>query len=220
MFQNIATRVRTAEVTLSYVHLLEPYARPGDTNPAKYSVALLLPKSDTACKADIDAAIQAAIQDGIQKQWGGVKIPNPPVPVHDGDLPRENGTPRGDECKGHWIISARTDRKPEIKQFRNTGAGRELVDVPVQEVYSGMRGIVTINFFAYNFQGMKCGIGCGLGNVLKTADGEPLAGGTTAEVDFGDVQEMPAVAVANPHYANVYGGGVSQVINPLTGRPY
>ena len=45
---------------------------------------------------------------------------------------------------------------------------------------------VTINFFGYNTAG-KRGVGCGLGNVMKTRDGEPLAGGASAAADFAGV---------------------------------
>ena len=45
---------------------------------------------------------------------------------------------------------------------------------------------VTVNFFPYNTAGSK-GVGCGLGNVLKTRDGEPLSGGASAASDFADL---------------------------------
>ena len=59
---------------------------------------------------------------------------------------------------------------------------------------------VTINFYAYDTAGNR-GVGCGLGNVLKIRDGEPLAGGASAESDFAGVA-APAAAPA----PNAYGG--------------
>ncbi|MDM0258255.1 DUF2815 family protein, partial [Clostridioides difficile] len=54
------------------------------------------------------------------------------------------------------------------------------------EVYSGCYGRVSINFFPYNSAGNK-GIGCGLQNVQKLADGEVLGGArASAEADFSD----------------------------------
>ena len=54
-----ATNVTTGEVRLSYVHLFKPYAAvPGQEE--KYSVTVLVPKTDTATTARIDAAIEAA----------------------------------------------------------------------------------------------------------------------------------------------------------------
>ena len=49
---------------------------------------------------------------------------------------------------------------------------------------------VTINFFGYNRAG-KRGIGCGLGNVMKTREGEPLAGGASAQADFAGIGNAP-----------------------------
>ena len=98
---------------------------------------------------------------------------------------------------------------------------------------------VTINFFGYMSNGKK-GVGCGLGNVMKTRDGEPLAGGASAASDFAEVGSVvgaPQYAPTAPAYpqqpapaypqpaaapAPAYGGvpaGASP-INPLTGLPY
>mgnify|MGYP000519516745 CR=1 FL=1 len=65
---NDLTRVTTGEVRLSYVHLFKPYAfQPGQEE--KFSVTVLIPKTDTATKARIDAAIEAAKQRGITDKW-------------------------------------------------------------------------------------------------------------------------------------------------------
>jgi len=196
MYQNIATKVLTGEVRTSYAHLDQPYAPPNSKDTPKYSVALLLPKSDYATKADIDASIEAAIQEAITKKWNGAKPPIIPLPVHDGDSTRQDGTQRGEECKGHWIISARSTNKPQIVHQSNIA-----VELLPQDIYSGQYARVTLNFFGYNFNGKK-GIGCGLGNVMITRDGEPLSGGASAEKDFA------GVAATQP------------AINPLTGQPY
>ena len=60
-----------------------------------------------------------------------------------------------------------------------------------REFYSGCYGIATIRFFPYNKNGNK-GIGCGLGNLLKLEDGEPLGGRTRAEDDFADLKDNSA----------------------------
>ena len=51
------------------------------------------------------------------------------------------------------------------------------------EVYSGCYARVPLNFFAFNSNGNK-GIACGLGNIQKVRDGEPLGGKSTAADDF------------------------------------
>ena len=53
------------------------------------------------------------------------------------------------------------------------------------EVYSGCYGRVSITFYAFNSNGNK-GIACGLNNLQKIRDGEPLDGHTRAEDDFAD----------------------------------
>ncbi len=108
------TKVITSELTLSYPHLFEAYAnQPGQQ--AKYSSTLLIPKSDTATRAKIDAAIQAAIQQGMAKNWNGVKPPIVAVPIHDGDGVRpSDGPPFPGECKGPWVMTASSKNQPQV----------------------------------------------------------------------------------------------------------
>ena len=56
------------------------------------------------------------------------------------------------------------------------------------EVYSGVYGRASINLYAFNSNGNK-GIACGLNNLQKISDGEPLGGKTRAEDDFADEDE-------------------------------
>ena len=51
------------------------------------------------------------------------------------------------------------------------------------EVYSGCYARVSINFYAFNTNGNR-GIACGLGNIQKVRDGEPLGGRTNASAEF------------------------------------
>ena len=53
------------------------------------------------------------------------------------------------------------------------------------ELYSGIYGRASINFYAFNTNGNK-GIACGLNNLQKLRDGEPLGGKSRAEDDFAD----------------------------------
>ena len=114
---NNPRHIVTGQVRLSYVNLLKPYAREGQE--AKYSATILVPKTDTATKARIDAAINAAKQDGPAK-WGGVIPPIVAIPVHDGDGVRpSDGMPFGEECKGHWVFTASSKNKPQIVDLKN-----------------------------------------------------------------------------------------------------
>mgnify|MGYP003303298617 CR=1 FL=1 len=171
------TTVTTDRARLSYTHLFEPYANnPGQE--AKYSVTVLVPKSDIATKQRIDAAITAAKQQGISKCWNGVMPPMVATAVHDGDGVRPNGEAFGEECRGHWVFTASSKQAPQV------------VDVSLNpiinqtEVYSGCYARVCVNFFPYNSNG-KRGVGIGLNAVQKLEDGEPLGGRVSAAEAFG-----------------------------------
>lgn len=193
MYQNIATKVLTGEVRLSYANLTTPRA-PQQGGEPKYSATLLIPKTDAATIANINASIKAAYEDGVNKKWGGAH-PTPKQIVHDGDGLRPSGLPFGDECKGHWVLTASTKNKPQVVGIDNLDCG-----LAPSDIYSGMFARVTINFFAYDTAGSK-GVGCGLGNVLKTRDGEALAGGASAASDFeGLGQSFAAQTTTAPVY--------------------
>lgn len=189
MYQNDPMKVLTGEVRLSYCNLTSPRAAQQGGEP-KYSVTLLIPKTDVATKADIDAAIQAAANEALSKVWNGARPPQLRVPIYDGDGVRPSGVPFGDECKGHWVMTASTKNKPQVVGIDNINC-----ELAPSDIYSGMYARVTIRFFGYSNSGNK-GIGCGLGNVMKTRDGEALAGSASASVDFAGVGAAPAAAPA------------------------
>lgn len=189
MYQNDPMKVLTGECRLSYCNLTTPRAAQQGGEP-KYSVTLLIPKTDVATKADIDAAIQAAANEALSKVWNGARPPQLRVPIYDGDGVRPSGVPFGDECKGHWVMTASTKNKPQVVGIDNINC-----ELSPADIYSGMYARVTIRFFGYSNSGNK-GIGCGLGNVMKTRDGEALAGSASASVDFAGVGAAPAAAPA------------------------
>lgn len=179
MYQNDNQKCLVQNARLSYCALTEPRASQNGGDP-KYSVTLLIPKSDANAKADIDAAMQSAMLAGKDTTWRGVMPPNPRFPIHDGDGPRISGEPYGEECRGCWVMTASSKQKPQVVDT----AGK-LIITPT-DIYSGMYGHVTIRFYAYENSGNK-GIGCGLGNVMKTSDGEPLGGRSDAATDFAGI---------------------------------
>lgn len=231
MYQNIATKVLTGEVRLSYANLTTPRA-PQQGGEPKYSVTLLIPKTDAATLADINASIQAAYDDGVSKKWGGAH-PAPKQLIHDGDGLRQSGLPYGDECKGHWVLTASSKNKPQV-----VGADNINCELAPSDIYSGMYARVTVNFFAYDTAGSK-GVGCGLGNVLKTRDGEPLSGGASAASDFEGLGQSfvaqpaapgyPQAQTAAPAYQPQYNPApqatpaqpqAQPAVNPITGMPW
>ena len=169
--QNEATKVVTGVVRLSYANVWEPVSIKGGT--PKFSVSLIIPKDDEKTLDAINAAIDAAIQDGVSK-FGG-KIPNRAalkLPLRDGDIERDD-----EAYKGSYFVNANSTTAPQI------------VDRAVQpildrgEVYSGCYARVSINFYAFNTNGNR-GVACGLGNIQKVKDGDPLSGKSSAVVDF------------------------------------
>lgn len=218
MYLNDAQKVLTGECRLSYAHLNEPRAVQ-QGGEAKYSVTLLIPKGDPATKADIDQSIQAAIQEGITKTWGGQRPAMPKIPIYDGDGARPNGEAFGPECKGHWVITASSKDKPQVVHISNIKA-----ELSPHDIYSGMYGRVTIRFFTYSNSGNR-GVGCGLGNVLKTREGEPLAAGkSNAADDFAGLEQAAAPTAygaaprGQPQPAQAAAPVYGQV-NPITGLP-
>lgn len=209
MYQNDPMKVLTGEVRLSYCNLTTPRASQQGGEP-KYSVTLLIPKTDLATKADIDASIQAAANEALAKVWNGARPPQLRVPIYDGDGVRPSGVPFGDECKGHWVMTASTKNKPQVVGIDNINC-----DLAPSDIYSGMYARVTIRFFGYSNSGNK-GIGCGLGNVMKTRDGEALAGSASASVDFAGVGHM-AGTPATPEYGAAMPATPGQMTFPNIG---
>lgn len=169
-----STKVVTGKVRFSYVAVFQPKAMDENSEP-KYSVSIIIPKNDKATLDRITKAIEAAKVAGKAKLSDKAgKIPvNLKVPLRDGDIDRAD-----DEAyKDSFFINASSNRKPGI------------VDASLQEImsqdefYSGCYGRASINFYAFNVSGNK-GIACGLQNLQKLEDGEPLAG-ASAEQDFG-----------------------------------
>lgn len=66
------TKVVTGKVRFSYANVWEPRAMEG-SDRAKYSVSILIPKTDSATLARVKEAIDTALKEGIAKLGG--KIP-------------------------------------------------------------------------------------------------------------------------------------------------
>ena len=173
----MSTKVVTGKVRFSFCHIFEPSEPQGGGDP-KYSVTLLIPKSDTATLSKIKQAMAEA-RDNFCKRNGANALPAKPVhTLHDGDGQRAGGDDFGPECKGCYVITVSSKAKPVIVDaFRN-----EVTDPA--EVYSGCYGRASINFYGYSKNGKK-GISAGLLSVQKLHDGEPF--GTVGSAgDFDD----------------------------------
>ena len=170
------TKVITGPKTRwSYANVWDPKSINGGA--PKYSVSLIIPKSDTQTVEKIKAAIQAAYEEGQSKLKGnGKSVPALDLiktPLRDGD--RES--PDDPTYAGCYFINANSATAPGI-----VDADRQPI-LERSEVYSGVYGRASINLYAFNSNGNK-GIACGLNNLQKISDGEPLGGKSRAEDDF------------------------------------
>ena len=221
------TRIITGEVRFSFVNLLRPRENQYGGEP-KYSVTILVPKTDVQTKQNIDNAIEAAKQLGKSKHWNGVIPPMVAIPVYNGDgVKPSDGMPFGEECKGHWVFSASTkvDQPPKVVDLQ----ANPIMDAT--QVYSGMYGRIAINFGPYAQAGKK-GIGAYIStNVQKTRDGEPLgASAPEATSDFGGGQAQPNQGFAQQQAPPTYQQQQNyqappqqqqpvQQYDPITGQP-
>ena len=175
------TKVITGKDTRwSYCNVWDAKSINGGT--PKFSVSLIIPKSDEATVRKIKAAIDAAYHDGKGKLRGNGKVVPPLVaiknPLRDDDTER----PDDPAYANSYFVNANSATAPGV------------VDAdcnPIltrSEVYSGVYGRASISFYAFNSNGNR-GIACGLNNLQKIRDGEPLGGRASVESDFADDDE-------------------------------
>lgn len=169
------TKVVTGEGRLSYAHLNEPRAQDG--GEPKYSTAFIFSKSDRKTAKAIQAAIEAAVQQGLTSKWGG-KRPKMKDILRDGDEEKE-----GDPAyEGMYFFNCSSKNKPSVvKKSKTQGV---FINCEPDEIYSGMVVKLSINLFPFDSKGNK-GVGIGLNGVFKVRDDEPLGSTFNAAVDFG-----------------------------------
>lgn len=168
------TKVVTGKVRFSYANVFEPKAVNDDEAP-KYSVCVIISKDDKKTLDAIRKAIEAAKQAGKAKLADkNGRIPsNVKTPLRDGD------DERGDDpaFENSYFLNCSSNRRPSI-------VDKDLAPImDREEFYSGCYGRVSLNFYAFNVQSK--GIAAGLNNIQKLSDGERLAGGSSADEDFG-----------------------------------
>lgn len=179
-FTNPAKVVTGKDTRWSYANVWEPKAI-GEGSTEKYSVSLIIPKSDTVTIEKIKKAIEAAYFEGEAKLKGTSKV-LPALtaikyPLRDGDVDR----PEDPAYANAYFVNANSVTQPGIVD----GALNPIIER--QEVYSGVYGRASITFYAFNSNGNR-GIACGLNNLQKLRDGEPLGSVSTPDQDFAAVE--------------------------------
>lgn len=176
-----STKVITgANTRWSYIHVLEPNSING--SEPKYSVSLIIPKSDKKTVVKIKAAIQAAYDAGQAKLKGnGRSVPQLTAiksPLRDGDLERPDDAAYADS----YFINANNKSKPGL-----VDADLQLI-LDSSLIFSGVYGRASITFYAFNSNGNR-GIACALNHLMYVKTGEPLGNYSSAEQDFSDLDE-------------------------------
>lgn len=171
----MSTTVTTGKVRFSYLNVFEAKAIGGKGEPVR-SVSLIISKKDKTTVSRLRAAIDAAIEIGVSKKFGG-KIPKKlKNPLRDGDEEKED-----EAYENSFFITAKNKNKVGVVDADLN----EIIDKT--EAYSGCFGRANITFFPYEFEGTY-GIGCSLNMIQVLEPGEPLGGAIiTAESAFGEV---------------------------------
>jgi hypothetical protein len=162
---------------MSYAHVFTPFKFAGE-DEGKYSVTLIIPKTDKAMVDKIKAAIKLAAEESKSK-WAGKVPAKLAQPLRDGDTDNDKDL---EELKGCWYIRAKSNKAPGVVDKARQPITKE------SEFYSGCYGYAGVSFIGYSNAGNN-GIGCYLNNVMKYKDGEPLSGGSTPDEDFAAIED-------------------------------
>ncbi len=155
--------------------VFEAKVHQNSTGKPKFSAAMLFDED-----ADL-SKLKAAAQDCVKNQWGKKKPKRLKSPFKDqGDYEYEG------YIDGNTLMNCTSTRKPQVTEIVN-GAFVPILDT--SELYSGCYCKATVVPAAYEGESMAPGVTFYLNNIIKVADGEPLAGGSSAESDFEDLLE-------------------------------
>lgn len=185
----------TPLVRFSYLNVFE--AKPDPQGTLKFSVSILIPKEDTEGLKSLQAAINVAVQKGLDNnKFTQAQVKALRLPLRDGDAEFEAGN-RGPEYKDCFFFNASSKNKPGVVKAQADSAPVPIFDP--DDFFSGCYGRVDINFFPYNQAGNR-GIGTGLNNIMMVREGERLDGRQKAEDAFASYTEEKTdnVAAADP----------------------
>ena len=178
----VSTKVLLRDIRLSYFNGWHATAI-DEKSDKKYSTAILIPK-DNAKNVDAFKEVMDALVAEAKAKNKGKLPPKFKLPLRDGDEEK----PDDENYAGMYFINANSTTKPGIvgKEKDENGKPKPITDE--SQVYSGCYAHVTVNLFLYEAKG-NVGIGCGLNNIMKTKDGAPLAGKSSAAEDFAEIED-------------------------------
>ena len=167
-------QIITNAVRCSYVNLFEA-GKPGEMNEGKYSVSLIIPKSDVDTLKVIREAITNVFKENETSKLKGVTFDKARSILHDGDIER----PEDENYANSFYLNAKSTRKPVIWNQK----GEIITDA--NEFYSGVWAMADLTFYAYDAKANK-GISVSINAAKKIKDDEVLAGATVSFNDFDD----------------------------------
>lgn len=165
-------------IRFSYLRVFEPVAYKG-VGEKKYSVSVLIKKTDKENLKKIETAIRAAAEKGKDKVFNG-KVPvKLKTTLNDGDE-------KADEAyQGHMFLNTKNAKQPKILDANNEYITEQ------RKIYSGAYGYISLSFYASALPVPM--IACSFDAIRKTKDGKPLDGTKDAKklFEFIEIEETP-----------------------------
>ena len=172
----------TPEMIGSFVKVFE--AEPNLSGDMKYSIQLLINKTDKKGIAQLEAMIEKAKMKGKEKHWAGKVPPFRYEPLRDGDKELASGEKDDASYKGRMFLnaSAKESDKPQV-------VGPDASPLMDQDMlYSGAIVRADLSAFPYK-NGGNNGIGWYLNSLMVVRDGERLDGKQNAVDAFAKYAE-------------------------------
>jgi len=166
---NPSEKIITGPFLASYAWVIRP-RKAMNSDEMKYQLTMIFSKKN---KATIEA-IEAAIQRVIKAKWGTKPPKGLKIPLRDGD--KERDEPYFQKSM-FMNATASLEYKPGVVDADMTPI------ISTDQFYSGCIARATVSLFAFE-QDLSKGVGCGLHNIQKLADGERLDGNSSPEQDF------------------------------------
>lgn len=175
--------VKAPLARVSYPNVWKMQEFSDDSKPS-YNCVLLIPKTPGCTKWRDDPKLtdmKKALIAAAKEKWG--KVPNEmKLPFKDGDKKADPDDPK-DPRLGMWIISAKSDRKPQIVLADAQTFATE------ENFYAGCWAFFTLNGYGWTNEYKQSGVSFGLQNIQKVKDDERLGGIPTARDQFEPVDE-------------------------------
>lgn len=174
--------VTTNEVRLNYIKIFDRDFTPEELKDEdkRYSIQIMIPKSDTETKEMIEQSVDAARAE--QPTWFKGNKKGKVTQLHDGNGTRpENGEPYPEFCKEHWLLNLKTSIIPRL--FSRYKIDGKPVTLTEEDVYNGMWAVVKLHSYPYDYKGTK-GVSFTLDALQKRRDDEKLSSGYDVSQDF------------------------------------